>query len=41
MVIVICDACDKRGNFEGRRYACFLSVADVGTILPVVEKPLI
>ena len=34
-----CDACDERGNFEGRRYACFLSVADVGTILPVVMKP--
>ena len=25
-----CDACDERGNFEGCRYACFLSVADVG-----------
>ena len=34
-----CDACDERGNFEGCRYACFLSVADVGTILPVVMKP--
>ena len=33
------DACDERGNFEGCRYACFLSVADVGTILPVVMKP--
>ena len=35
----VCDACDERGNFEGCRYACFLSVADVGTILPVVMKP--
>ena len=26
----VCDACDERGNFEGCRYACFLSVADVG-----------
>ena len=34
-----CDACDERGNFEGCRYAGFLSVADVGTILPVVMKP--
>ena len=25
-----CDACDERRNFEGCRYACFLSVADVG-----------
>ena len=34
-----CDACDERRNFEGCRLACFLSVADVGTILPVVVKP--
>ena len=39
MMKQVCDACDERGNFEGCRYACFLSVADVGTILPVVMKP--
>ena len=30
LFLCLCDACDERGNFDGCRYACFLSIADVG-----------